>query len=1254
MMHCPNCDEDNPDQARFCHACGSSLRGVSADRLRTLRAFIPADVAEKIQQAGGLGERRTVTALFCDVVGSTALGERLGPERFKVAMDQLLGRIIAAVSHYEGTVAQVMGDGVLAFFGAPLAHEDDPERAVRAALDIRDAVAAHSRDLEAAYGLVLHVRVGLNTGPVVLSRVTDVLEIAYNALGDTVTTASRIQGAAAPGTILATEATGRLVSSLFDLRPAGPLALKGKSAPVPAVEILGRRVIAGKGRGIVGLTSAFVGRDSELALLRESVQAVAEGRGRIVAVMGEAGIGKSRLVAEVQRAIPEVRWLEGRCLSYAGAIPYFPFQDLVREWLGVSAGDHEAKVRIELRTALERAFGGRAEEIYPYFGMMLHLPLESAAAERIADLSAESLHHEMFNVIRQWAVHLATQQPLALILDDLHWADPTSLDLLEALLEVTERAPLLLGFLFRADRDHGCWRLNDVARHRFPHRHVELTLPALTASQAEALVGHLLTTAALSAESRQIILDKAEGNPFFMEEVVRQLIDVGILERAGERWHLSRQLTGMDIPDSIQGVLLSRIDRLPEETRRVLQAAAVIGRLFPLETLRMILHQDGQLDAVLAELQRLDLIVERRRIPQAEYRFKHALTQEVAYGTLAESECRRLHRAVAEALEQSYAGRLEEVYGILAYHYDQAKEEERALSFLVRAGDKARAEYADEEALRHYARGVDLLKQRGEWEAAANTLMKMALAYHIAFDFRSANQAYREAFQILDRLPSPPPRGKLDATLRLAMVEPATLDVSRATDAWSGLAAGQIFEGLLYHTPDLNVGLGLAHAWEISEDGASYVFHLRKNRTWSDGRAVTAHDFVFSWLRGIRGNYSHIFHDIRGAKRYAEGTTDDPGSVGVRALDDHTLHVELEGPRAYFPYVMAHISTLPQPHWAIERYGEEWTTPDHLVANGAYLLARWDRGSQCRLIANPYYTGHRRGNVGELHFTFRESEDPALFERGEVDIQWLLTLDEERAARFGETLHLEHPVDSMYLLFRCDQPPFDDHRLRLAFAYATDRRALASGAPSYVVAAEGGFVPPPIPGHSPRIGVPFDPEQARRLLAEAGYPNGRGLGPFTMTIPEGVKVASLIPLQAWHDILGVRVAVRPVTFAEHFRGLEESPTAIGFAGWVPDYPDPDCYLRLVFHSTSHSNYGRWRNGRFDALVEEARASTDQRRRMALYHEADQLLVSEEAAVIPLGYNRAMWLVASGVADWWVAPVGIARIADLTVGGRERH
>lgn len=1223
-----------------------SMSDLPPDRREHLRAFIPAETAQKILAAGISGERRVVTALFCDVVGSTMLGERLGPERFKVVMDQVLGRIIGAIARYEGTVAQVMGDGVLAFFGAPLAHEDDAERAVHAALDIRDAITTLSRELEAAYGTPLQVRAGLNTGPVVLSRITDVLEVAYNALGDTVNTAARLQSATSPGTILLSASTARLVERLFDLRPVGPLALKGKQEAISAAEVVARRIVVGKPRGIAGLASPIVGRDVELERFHESVRAAVDGRGQIVAIIGEAGIGKSRLVAETIRGYEQVRWLEGRCLSYAGTIPYFPFVDLLREWLGITAADPEAKVRIELRAALERLFGQDASGMYPYLAAMLRLSLEGEAGARIAELSPESLQHQTFHVVRQWAAALAAELPLALILDDLHWADSATLALLEELLGVTEEAPLLLCLLFRPEREHACWRLNDLARQRFPHRHVEIVLEPLKPAHTQELVANLLALPDFSPEIRELILQKAEGNPFFVEEVIRALIQSGILVRKGETWRSARPVSTLDIPDSVQGVLLARIDRLPDDARRVLQTASVIGRLFALDILRAMLHEDGKVDAAVIDLQRQDLVVERRRIPRPEYRFKHALTQEVAYSTLTEAERRRLHGELARALEAQYAGRVEEVYGLLAYHYDRAEDDTRAVHFLVKAGDKVRSEYADQEALRHYERAVELMKRRREWGAAAQTLMKAALAHHIAFDFRSANEAYREAFVLLERVPMPSLPRIPPASLRFSVLEPSGADMARRGEAPSGLLATQLFEGLLRWSPDNNVGPALARSWEISEEGARYRFHLHSDRQWSDGHPVTAHDFVFSWLRAMRGIYAQMFQDVLGARDYAEGRSDDPASVGIRAPDDYTLEVTLEGPRSYFPFILAHSATLPHPHWAIEAHPEDWDRPPNLVANGAFIIAEWESGKRLRLVRNPNYRGARRGNVENVILILDRLEDLQLFAEHQVDVQIFISLNRGDADRFRAHLHLDPPDRLLCIFFRADRPPFDDRRVRLAFAHATDRQALCAIGPHYILPGDGGAVPPALPGHSPGIGVPFKPEAARRLLAEAGYPGGRGLGPFTVPTPGGIEMHLVeATAQMWREVLGVEASITQLAAPDYWALMHSNPPALGRTAWIADYPDPDNVLRVVFHSTSGHNYARFRNDVFDRLVEEAQRSTDQRQRMRIYHEADRLLVAEEAAIIPLGYTRTMTLVQPWVKGWqhWGG-----QVADLLV------
>ena len=1221
------------------------MSALPPDRREHLRAFIPAETAQKILAAGVSQERRLVTALFCDVVGSTALGERFGPERFKVVMDQVLGRIIEAVARYEGTVAQLMGDGVLAFFGAPLAHEDDPERAVRAALDVRDAVGAFSSELQAAYGVPLQVRAGLNTGAVVLSRITDVLEVAYNALGDTVNTAARLQSAAAAGTILASAATAGLVEPLFDLRPVGSLTLKGKGEPLEAFEVVGSRAVTGKVRGIVGLTSPLVGRDGELAQLDESVRAVVDGRGQIAAVIGEAGIGKSRLVADVARSHPEVRWLEGRCLSYAGAIPYFPFIDLIREWLGITAGDPDAKVRIELRTALESLVGTEGAAIYPYLTAMLGVPLEREAAARLADLSPESLRHQTFRVIRRWAESLSAAQPLGLILDDLHWADGTSLTLLEDMLEITEQAPLLLCLLFRPERDHASWRLNELARQRFSHRHIEIMLRPLASTDTERLVTNLLALPEFSPTIRTLILEKAEGNPFFVEEVIRALIGASVLVREGTTWRSARAITALDIPDSIQGVLLARIDRLSDQAKRVLQAASVIGRLFLLDTLREMLHENGTVDAAVVDLQRHDLVVERRRIPRPEYRFKHALTQEVAYSTLTDAERLRLHRELAQALEAQYMGRLEEVYGLLAYHYDRAGTQDRAIHFLVHAGDKARAEYAEQEALRYYARAVELMTERQEWDAAARTLMKAALAHHIAFDFEAADRAYRQAFTLLERVPAAPALHPSEA-LRMSVLEPAGVDITRNSDAPSIALACQMFEGLLRWTPDDNIVPAIARSWEITDQGRRYRFHLHRDRVWSDGRGVTAHDFVFSWRRAMRGVNNVMFEDIVGAHDYSAGRTDDPESVGVRAADDYTLELTLEGPRSYFPFVLAHAVALPQPRRAIEAHPEEWERPPHLVANGPFIMHSWEPGRSVRLTLNPLYRGPRSGNVKDLIFVVDRPDDPASFADGKVDVQVPTHVEPDYLQRFRDSVRLEPPYRLLLIFLRTDRPPFSDRRVRLAFAHATDRRRLETLTSRHLIPADGGAVPPALPGHSPGIGIPYDPEAARRLLADAGYPGGRGLGPFFIPIPSRLEANVVDAVaQGWREVLDVQISLKAVPASEFWAEMYRDPPDIGRIAWIADYPDPDNVLRVVFHSGSDHNYGRFHNETFDRLVEQARSLTDQRQRMQLYHKADELLVAEEAAIIPLAYTRTITLVQPWIKGWqhW----GVSA-ADLTV------
>jgi len=397
-------------------------------------------------------ERKAVTALDADVVGSTALGERLDAEEVRLVVGEAIARMVAAVEALGGTVKDLAGDGILALFGAPVAHEDDAERAVRAGLRIADEMAAYGSEVEAGWGVAgFAVRVGVNTGSVVLGPVGGGSRVEYGAVGDTINTVARLQHAAVPGTVLVGEPTYHLVEQLFDWGEPRELDLKGKQDAVVAYQATGVRAVPGRARGVLGVETPFVGRDEQLAVAREAADSVLGGTGGILFITGEAGIGKSRLSGEM-RALFEAAesprgaplWLEGRCVSYGESLPYWPYRDVLREWLGVSLQEPELRMRVSLRREVERLFGDRVLEVYPYLGAMLGLTLEADAASRMAELSPEAVQYRTFEVVGELITRLADERPVVLAIDDLHWADATSLQLTEQLLGITDTAAVLM------------------------------------------------------------------------------------------------------------------------------------------------------------------------------------------------------------------------------------------------------------------------------------------------------------------------------------------------------------------------------------------------------------------------------------------------------------------------------------------------------------------------------------------------------------------------------------------------------------------------------------------------------------------------------------------------------------------------------------------------------------------------------------------------------------------------------------------
>ncbi len=666
---CPHCSAALKPGAIFCKKCGNPVRSLRSeatqqDRIAELRKSIPIDLKEKIKESSAQieGERKPVTILFTDIVGSTAMAEKLDPEEWKEIVSGAHQRVSQAVYRYEGTIAQLLGDGVLAFFGAPVTHEDDPIRAVYAALDIQQSICQYALELKGSVD-GFQMRIGLNTGLVVVGNVGSDMHMEYLAIGDAVNLAARLQSAAQPGCNLISENTARLVKATFELQPQGKIQVKGKTEPVAVFEVIKRKAAPESPRGFEELYSPLVGRESELGILQSALNELIDGHGQIVTVTGEAGIGKSRLVDEARKRAgcecQGVRWIEGRALSYGQALSFWTITQLLYSDLALSDGDPEFRVSAALKKRVNELFGDKAPEVFPYLGHLMGVNLEGPLAEQVRLLDGETLKHQTVISVCRYFQRLAETRPVVMVFDDLHWADPSSLETLEQLLPVTDRVPLMLILLSRLEREHASWRLKLKAETDYSHRYVEILLRSLSSSEQSELVDNLLAIADLPDAVRGLILERTEGNPFYLEEIIRSLIEQGAIIRDGERWKATKEIETIAIPDTLQGVLLARIDRLQEDVRHTLQLASVIGKSFLYRLLAAIDEAEHQLEDHISLLQRVDLVREKNRQPELEYVFKHSLTQEAAYNSLLINKRREFHQRVGYALEQLFADRKE-------------------------------------------------------------------------------------------------------------------------------------------------------------------------------------------------------------------------------------------------------------------------------------------------------------------------------------------------------------------------------------------------------------------------------------------------------------------------------------------------------------------------------------------------------------------------------------------------------------------
>lgn len=665
-------------------------------------------------------ELRPITALFADVVGSTSLGERLQPDEVKALIGECVSRMSHAVEEFGGTVQAYMGDGIAAYFGLPRAHEDDPERAARAALRILDVVGEYAHDIVDAWGISdFNVRVGINSGMVGVGMVgaSNPQEVG---LGDTTNVAARLQSAAEPGTVAAGESTARLLAHRFVLEPMGDVSVKGRGASVSAWRLVGARTEEG-----TGALTRLVGREAEVARLRSLGDELLAGRGQVASLVGEVGLGKTRLLNELRSMVADrVTWLEGRCLSYGGD-PYAPFVEMLREWLGVAEADAEVAVRTRLRARMKAALGGRVDEVLPYLGLLLGVRLEREVEEDLRQTQSDVLARHLRAAYRLWVEAMAASRPVVIAVDDLHWADPSTRELAEDLLELTDRAPILLVAAFRPDPASEGWKFRLTVTAEYPHRSVEVPLGPLPEAAASELAETLVPGGKLDQWTQRALVQRAEGNPLYLEELLRALIESGALERR-RTWTLTVSHQEL-LPPALEALLVARIDRLPPEARTLVQVAAAIGREFPVRVLQRVTGTDG-MEGHVAVLLRADIIREFRRYPELEYTFKHGLLQEAALSTLPPATRRELYGRVAAAYEEIFSGSIEEHLPRLAHYYALGRAHSKALVYLERAAERAASLDARDQAAELWSRALKVARRLDDPEAVGRVEERLRAA----------------------------------------------------------------------------------------------------------------------------------------------------------------------------------------------------------------------------------------------------------------------------------------------------------------------------------------------------------------------------------------------------------------------------------------------------------------------------------------------------------------------------------------------
>jgi class 3 adenylate cyclase/tetratricopeptide (TPR) repeat protein len=733
-MECPKCQTENPETRKFCRECGAKLLiicpecdfknfpgdkfcGECGHELKKLKeapridfsqpqSYTPKFLADKIlnNRSSLEGERKLVTVLFADVANYTSIAEKLDPEEVHQIMDGCFKILMDEIHRYEGTINQFTGDGVMALFGAPVAHEDHAQRACYAALAIQKAMGDFGEKIKEERGVDFLMRIGVNSGLVVVGSIGDDLRMDYTAVGDTTNLAARMESMARPGNILVTKNTHKLARDFFDFESLGIVQVKGKEAAQHAYELIKAsevetRIEAAAAKGL----TKFVGRGREMEALTEAFEKGRSGSGQVVGIVGEAGVGKSRLLLEIRNMLPqeEFLYLEGRCLHYGGSMAYLPILDILRSCFGIKEGDQAILIKKKMDEKVVQ-LDDRLQGALPPFQELLSLKVEDEAFLKV---EPQQKRERIFEATRDLLIRESQNKPLVIAIEDLQWIDKTSEEFLDYLIGWLANTHILLILLYRPEYLHQ-WGSKSY--------YSKIGVDQLSTRTSSELVQSILEGAEVAPELTDLILNRTTGNPLFMEELTHTLLENGSIERKDNQYVLSRKASDIQVPDTVQGIIAARMDRLEEGLKRIMQVASVIGREFAFRILQTITGMKDELKSHLLSLQSLEFIYEKTLFPELEYVFKHILTQEVAYNSLLLKRRKEIHGKIGSAIEELYPERVEEFYEMIAYHYSKSENATKAYHYLKLSGKKAAGNYANWEAFRFYKEALHILTKMSE------------------------------------------------------------------------------------------------------------------------------------------------------------------------------------------------------------------------------------------------------------------------------------------------------------------------------------------------------------------------------------------------------------------------------------------------------------------------------------------------------------------------------------------------------------